>query len=82
MSIERLDLSDLDEVYRQQRLNRIPRGCDQQGRHPQAAEACTELGADDEDPLRAARGVVWGVVAALMIWAAIVLASLSLASIW
>ena len=26
----------------------IPRGSDQQGRHPEAAEACTELGADDE----------------------------------
>lgn len=25
----------------------IPLGCDQQGRHPQAAESCTELGADD-----------------------------------
>jgi hypothetical protein len=29
---------------------RIHRGCDQQGRYPQAAECCTELGADtDED---------------------------------
>ena len=26
----------------------IPRGCDAQGRYPQAAECCTELGADDE----------------------------------
>lgn len=46
VSIERLDPSQLDEVYREQRLNRIPRGCDQQGRQPQAAEACTEVGAD------------------------------------
>jgi hypothetical protein len=28
---------------------RIPRGCDQQVRYPQAAEAATELGAADED---------------------------------
>jgi hypothetical protein len=27
---------------------RIPRGCDQQGRYPQAAEPCTELGQDDD----------------------------------
>lgn len=25
----------------------IPKGCDQQGRHPEAAEAATEVGADD-----------------------------------
>lgn len=83
MTIERLNLSDLDEAYRQQRLNRIPRGCDQQGRHPQAAEACTELGTDDDiDPLRCARGVVWAVIAALLIWCGIALAVLALPSIW
>jgi len=26
---------------------RIPLGCDQQGRYPQAAECCTELGCED-----------------------------------
>jgi hypothetical protein len=26
----------------------IPKGCDQQGRHPQAAEAATEVGIPDE----------------------------------
>lgn len=26
---------------------RIPLGCDQQGRYPEAAEAATEVGADD-----------------------------------
>jgi hypothetical protein len=32
----------------------IPQGCDQQGRHPEAAEACTELGLEepDTDPVR------------------------------
>ena len=27
---------------------RIPMGCDQQGRHPQAAECCTELGQEEK----------------------------------
>lgn len=27
----------------------IPKGCDQQGRHPEAAEAATELGVDKDD---------------------------------
>ena len=29
---------------------RLPRGCDQQGRYPEAAEACTEIGAEPEPP--------------------------------
>jgi hypothetical protein len=29
--------------------SRIPKGCDQQGRYPEAAECCTELGQDDPD---------------------------------
>ena len=28
---------------------RIPRGCDQQGRYPQAAECCTEVGSEEPD---------------------------------
>ena len=28
---------------------RIPDGCDQQGRYPQAAECCTELGQEEPD---------------------------------
>lgn len=28
-------------------MNKLPKGLDQQGRHPQAAEAATELGVDD-----------------------------------
>ena len=27
---------------------RIPMGCDQQGRYPQAAECCTEIGCEDD----------------------------------
>jgi uncharacterized protein (DUF983 family) len=30
-------------------MSRLPTGCDQQGRYPEAAEAATEIGADDFD---------------------------------
>lgn len=42
-----------------------PTGCDQQGRHPQAAEPCTELGADDITD--AARFVLWQIAVAVVI---------------
>lgn len=29
--------------------SRIPHGCDQQGRYPQAAECCTELGQEEPE---------------------------------
>jgi hypothetical protein len=29
-------------------VRRLPRGCDQQGRHPEAAEAATEVGQEPE----------------------------------
>lgn len=29
-------------------VRRVPLGCDQQGRYPEAAEPCTDVGADDE----------------------------------
>lgn len=28
----------------------IPKGCDYQGRHPEAAEAATDLGVEDDEP--------------------------------
>jgi hypothetical protein len=28
-------------------MSKMPRGCDQQGRYPEAAEAATEIGVDD-----------------------------------
>ncbi len=28
-------------------MKKLPKGCDQQGRYPEAAEAATEVGADD-----------------------------------
>lgn len=36
----------------------IPRGCDAQSRYPQAAECCTELGADDS-PKGIKATIVW-----------------------
>jgi hypothetical protein len=50
-------------------MSYIPTGCDQQGRYPEAAEAATELGADDF--IDAARFVIWQVVFAVIIVGAI-----------
>jgi hypothetical protein len=47
----------------------IPSGCDQQGRHPQAAEACTDMGVSD-DALAAASGIVRALLWSLAIYAA------------
>jgi len=46
---------------------RIPRGCDQQGRHPQAAECCTELGCEDDDGNSVTPLAVAAVVVVLLI---------------
>ena len=46
-------------------MSRIPNGCDQQGRYPEAAEAATELGADDEE--QADLVFLWAVVAILVV---------------
>jgi hypothetical protein len=40
-----MSYDDSDEKY--PKLRRLPKGCDQQGRYPEAAEAATEVGADD-----------------------------------
>jgi hypothetical protein len=31
-------------------VRRLPKGADQQGRYPEAAESCTDIGQEDEDP--------------------------------
>jgi hypothetical protein len=31
-------------------VRRLPKGADQQGRYPEAAEAVTDIGQEDEDP--------------------------------
>jgi len=48
--------------------SRIPKGCDQQGRYAQAAECCTELGADADAGASVERAVVYlaAVVAAVV----------------
>jgi hypothetical protein len=50
------------------RQPRIPLGCDQQGRYPEAAEAATELGLEepDTDPVRVVAKDVLVTVAALL----------------
>lgn len=50
-------------------MSRPPTGCDQQGRYPEAAEAATEIGADDFDD--AAYFVIWHLVIAIVIVGAI-----------
>ena len=30
-------------------VNKLPKGCDQQGRHPEAAEAATDVGLDEPE---------------------------------
>lgn len=47
----------------------IAAGIDMQGRHPQAAEACSDIGADaDGDPLACATGIVAWVLVSLVLW--------------
>ena len=41
-------------------MSRIPKGCDQQGRYPEAAEAATEVGVDDDAVESLGRLVVLG----------------------
>ena len=50
-------------------MSYIPPGCDQQGRYPEAAEAATEIGADDFDD--AAQYIIWHLVIAIVIVGAI-----------
>ena len=66
---------DIDRVHK--RKPYIPMGCDQQGRHPQAAEACTDMGVERDD-LSCASGIVWAVIVSLMVYAALTFAYLAL----
>ena len=49
----------------------IPKECDQQGRHPEAAEAATEVGVKDDDGLEAVGGVALLAVVIVLTVAAI-----------
>lgn len=48
-----------------------PKGCDQQGRHPEAAEAATEVGVKDDDGLETVGGVALLAVVIVLTVAAI-----------
>ena len=57
----------------------IPKGCDQQGRYPEAAEAATDVGADDAPEPNVVRvvltdialsAVLIAVVAGVVLWVA------------
>lgn len=45
-----MQLHTEDGGYRLDTHRPLPKGLDCQGRYPHAAEACTELGADDDTP--------------------------------
>ena len=46
-------------------MSRSPKGCDYQGRYPEAAHSATEVGADDEE--QADLVFLWAVVAILTV---------------
>ena len=46
-------------------VRRLPKGCDQQGRYPEAAHSATEVGQDDEE--QADLVFLWAVVAILTV---------------
>jgi hypothetical protein len=49
---------------------RLPHGCDQQGRYPEAAEPCTELGQEDDPDFYGAKFWEGEIIAALCVAAA------------
>ena len=53
---------------------RIPMGCDQQSRYPQAAECCTELGCEDDSRTSLMPLVVAAVAVVLLIAVGLALA--------
>lgn len=56
----------------------IPRDCDAQGRHPQAVEAATELGADDLPPRPARRPYDPALIVALLVTSIAIVGALAL----
>jgi hypothetical protein len=49
-------------------MNKVPKGCDQQGRFPEAAEAATEVG-QEEEPNFYGKDYVLEELGALALWA-------------
>jgi hypothetical protein len=50
-------------------MSRIPKGCDQQGRYPEAAEAATEVGIDDDAVESLGRLVLLGLSVVVLVGA-------------
>lgn len=61
--------TDLDRAALRAMGHRLPLGCDYQGRHPEAAEAATEVGSDDNDPPvdRRLRALIWRLYLAVLL---------------
>jgi hypothetical protein len=53
-------------------VRRLPKGADQQGRYPEAAEAVTDVGQEDEDPKE---DTMWFWVAVVAIFTGVVIAA-------
>ena len=53
-------------------VRRLPDGTDQQGRYPEAAEAVTDIGQEDEDPRE---DTMWFWVAVVAIFTGVVIAA-------
>jgi len=51
---------------------KLPKGADYQGRYPEAAEPCTDVGQDDEDPRE---DTMWFWVVVVVIFTAVVAAA-------
>jgi hypothetical protein len=53
-------------------MKKLPKGADQQGRYPEAAEAVTDLGQENEDPKE---DTMWFWVMVVAIFTAVVVAA-------
>ena len=53
-------------------VRRLPKGADQQGRYPEAAETVTDIGQEDEDP---EEDMMWFWVVVVAIFTAVVVAA-------
>ena len=60
----------------------IPKGCDYQGRHPEAAESATEVGADDPPPPDMVRVVLGDLIIAVALVAVVAVVVLLAVGRW
>jgi hypothetical protein len=54
-------------------MKKLPKGADYQGRHPEAAEPCTDVGQDDEE--KPEEDTMWFWVVVVAIFTAVVVAA-------